>query len=96
MKTPSFPNLKSGLVALTITAAAFCLPSANAGEDVAIANLPPPVTLSILDRFPDARFTEAEAETENGVVKYEVEIKSGGKELQIDITADGRILKVEE
>lgn len=96
MKTSSFPTLKTGLLALIVAASALCLPDASAGDKVAIINLPPPVTLAILDRFPDARFIEAEAETEDGVVKYEVEIKSGGKKFEIEVAADGRILKIDD
>lgn len=96
MKTPFFHSLKAGLLALSLSAFALALPVAHAGEDVAIANLPPPVTLAILDRYPDARFVKAEAETENGVVKYEVEIKVAGKDLDIDVAADGRILKIDD
>jgi hypothetical protein len=96
MKTFPCSNVKVGILALAIAAIALCLPDARGGENVAIANLPPPVTLAILDRFPDARFIEAEAETEKGVVKYEVEIKTGGKELKIDVAADGRILKIDD
>ncbi|MEN3944149.1 hypothetical protein WJU23_22800 [Prosthecobacter sp. SYSU 5D2] len=96
MKTFPCSNVKVGILAIVLAAVAASLPDANAGEKVAIVNLPPPVTLAILDRFPDARFTEAEAETENGVVKYEVEIKSGGKDIDIEVAADGRILKIDD
>lgn len=96
MKTFPCSNVKVGILALALAAIALCLPDARAGEKVAIVNLPPPVTLAILDRFPDARFVEAEAETENGYVKYEIEIKSGGKDLDIEVAADGRILKIDD
>ncbi|TDU81296.1 hypothetical protein EI77_00599 [Prosthecobacter fusiformis] len=96
MNTAFIREIRAGLLALAIAACVLCLSPAHAGDDVKMENLPPAIPLAILDRFPDALFVKAEAETDDGKVKYEVEIKTQGKTLEVEILADGRILKVDD
>lgn len=66
---------------------------ATAGEKVAVANLPPPVISAILHHYPTARIVEAEWETEDGRGYYEVELEVNGKDIDLEISPEGRILK---
>jgi hypothetical protein len=64
-------------------------------ENVAIKDLPEAVVAAVLAKFPDAKLVEAEKETENGEIVYEVEIEDGDDEIEVEVTSDGEILEVE-
>ncbi|MBA2431165.1 MAG: hypothetical protein H0V56_03515 [Chthoniobacterales bacterium] len=61
-----------------------------------MAKLPEPVTKAIMERFPKAELIKAEKETDDGKVKYEVKIRTEGKEKEVDVSAEGVILKVDD
>ena len=65
-------------------------------EEVAIADLPEAVVDAIQERFPEGTMEEAERETEDGQVVYEVEVEDAdGTEYEVEVTEDGKILEVE-
>ena len=65
------------------------------GAKVAVKDLPQAVVDAVKAAYPTAVITEAEKETEDGKVEYTVEIKAGEKELDLEVSADGKSLKVE-
>ncbi len=62
-------------------------------EQIAPSSLPPAILARIQDQFPDAKITEAERVV---VTFYEIELKAAGKEHEIKILANGRVLEDEE
>jgi hypothetical protein len=64
-------------------------------ENVPINRLPSPVTAAIKNRYPKSELISAEKDLENGMVKYEVKVRSDGQNYDIDVTPSGKILKVE-
>jgi hypothetical protein len=64
-------------------------------ENVPINRLPSPVTAAIKNRFPKSELLSAEKDMDNGMVKYEVKIKSDGQNYDIDVTPSGKILKID-
>ena len=64
-------------------------------ENVPINQLPSPVTAAIKNRFPKSELLSAEKDLENGRVKYEVKVRSDGKNYDVDVTPSGKIIKVE-
>ena len=64
-------------------------------ENVPVNRLPSPVTAAIKNRFPKSELLSAEKDTENGMVKYEVKVRSDSKNYDVDVTPSGKILKVE-
>ena len=69
---------------------------AQAGEDVAIDKLPQPVLDATKRTFPDAQLQEAEREQEGGQLIYEVEVRVKGEKKELDITPEGKVMKVED
>jgi hypothetical protein len=64
-------------------------------ETVPINRLPSPVTAAIKNRFPKSQLLRAERDLDNGMVKYEVKVRSNGQIFDIDVTPGGRILKID-
>ncbi|MFQ6133455.1 MAG: PepSY domain-containing protein [Armatimonadota bacterium] len=61
-------------------------------ELVALADLPAAVKATILKEAGDGTITEIEVETENGQKVYEAEVVIDGKEVDIEVAADGKLL----
>jgi len=64
-------------------------------ETVPINQLPGPVSAAIKNRFPKSQILRAEKELDNGIVKYELKVRSNGQVYDIDVTSSGKIIKVE-
>ena len=64
-------------------------------EKVPINRLPSPVTAAIKNRFPKSELLSAEIDRENGKIKYEVKVRNEGQKYDVDVTPDGKILKIE-
>ena len=64
-------------------------------ENVPINRLPSPVTAAIKNRFPKSELLSAEIDRENGKVKYEVKVRSEGQRYDVDVTPDGKIIKID-
>ena len=87
-----------GLVLLGLPA----LPSLWAAEEkekdekIALDQVPAAVTKAAQDAVKGITLTEAEKETKDGVVYYELTGKVGEKEYEIKVGADGKVLAVKE
>ncbi len=68
------------------------------GEEIKPADLPPAVAEAAKKAHPNARIKEAKKKLkpDGTLSRYEVEFKSGGKELEMEIDASGNILKTKE
>jgi hypothetical protein len=64
-------------------------------ENVPISRLPSPVTAAIKNRFPKSELLSAEIDREDGKVKYEVKVRSEGQKYDVDVTPDGKIIKID-
>src|SRR5262249_18864229 len=47
-------------------------------------------------RFPQAKITSVEKETENGKVVYDIELTEKGRKYEMDIKEDGTVLEIEK
>jgi len=66
-------------------------------EEVDVKTLPDPVIQAILKAHPKAKIKEAEKlmKPDGTVTGYEVEIKVAGKELELELDVNGKIMKTE-
>ena len=66
-------------------------------EEIDVKTLPDPVLQAILKAHPKAKIKEAEKlmKPDGTVTGYEVEIKVAGKELELELDVNGKILKTE-
>jgi uncharacterized membrane protein YkoI len=58
--------------------------------------LPKKIKAAIQHRFPGAKVTSAERETEEGQVVYDIELKHKGRKYEMDIKKDGTIIEIEK
>lgn len=67
-------------------------------EAIDVKSLPEPVVQAIMKTHPKAKLKEAEKVTkpDGTIAGYEVEIKVGGKEFELELDASGTILKSEQ
>jgi hypothetical protein len=86
--------MKIKLVALLL-AMGILVSCAGREDNIPVGELPAVVKQAIDQRYPGAQYVSAERETENGVTSYEVEIIFEGRQLEIDVTADG-VVSVDE
>ena len=61
-------------------------------RDVTIDEVPAAVKATILKEAGDNEIEEIEEETKNGVTTYEAEWHEGGKEIEIKVAPDGKLL----
>jgi uncharacterized protein YpmB len=74
--------------------AALLIPAVSyAGQDVTIDQLPPAVRATVDKETSGGQITDIERDLEQGKVIYEVEFTSGGKEYELDIAEDGKLLE---
>lgn len=65
-------------------------------ESVPLSEVPAPVLNAAKAAVQDIVLTEAEVEEEDGRRVYELKGQAGGKEYEMDVTAEGKILDIEE
>lgn len=65
-------------------------------RDVAAGELPAAVAAAVLHRLPAARLLSAESGQEHGVQVYDVRAIVGGAKFDVAVSAEGRILEVEQ
>src|SRR5215218_103439 len=71
-------------------------PGARAEEEkIPLKDLPKAVLDAVMGRFPGAETTGAGKETEDGKTNFEVTLKEKGKNVDVTLTAEGRIVEVE-
>ena len=86
--------LAGGLLALGLTVA----PAARADDDqtMKLEELPAPVRATVQREVKQGAITDIEKDQENGNVVYEVEWTDAGKNWEIDVAPDGKLLKRHE
>jgi hypothetical protein len=80
-------------VTVTLQAALLIPAVSHAGQDVTIDQLPPAVRATVERETTGGQITDIERDHEQGKVIYEVEFTSGGKEYELDIAEDGKLLE---
>ena len=65
-------------------------------EKVALDKVPKAVMDAAKKRFPDAKFTDASKEDENGKTTYELTFKDGGKNVDVTLTPEGVLTLIEK
>ncbi len=71
------------------------LSSCNGTSKESQVKLPEKATQAVANAFPDGKIVGIEKEEEEGMEVYEVDIKTGDRTIEIDVTADGKILEQE-
>ncbi|MBE3133791.1 MAG: hypothetical protein IMZ55_09970 [Acidobacteria bacterium] len=84
-----------GLGALSAPAWAGCCGGKETEKKVTIDQVPAAVKDTIVKEAGGNTITEIEEETKDGVTTYEAEWKADGKEIEIKVAADGKLLKKE-
>jgi len=84
--------LSAATLALLVGAGA-CSPGE---EGVPPEQVPKAVIAAVKAKFPDAQPKKVEKETEEGQTVYEVELLTGEGEVELLVSADGKILKMEK
>ena len=65
-------------------------------QEIPLDKVPATAIKAAENALPGIRLTEAEIELEDGVEVYELEGERDGKQFEIEVTADGTILEIEE
>lgn len=82
------------LLTATVLQAAVLVPAlAYAGQDVTLEQLPATVRATVEKETQGGKVTDIEKDHERGQVIYEVEFTLDGKEWELDIAEDGKLLE---
>jgi uncharacterized protein YpmB len=73
----------------TLLASGLCL----AGQDITLDQLPAPVRATVARETTGAKINSIEQDEEQGQLIYEVEFTFNGKEYELDVSADGKLLE---
>ena len=65
------------------------------GNEIKASDLPEAVRATLEREAPGAEIEEIEMEEEGGKVVYEIEVEIDGKEMELEIAADGTLLEKE-
>jgi uncharacterized membrane protein YkoI len=65
-------------------------------KKIALDKAPQAVQDAIKARFPNAKVTRVEKETEDGKVVYDIELKHKNRKYEMDIQEDGTIIEIEK
>ena len=65
-------------------------------EAVSVKDLPQAVVDAVKAKYPDAEIEEAEKDVEDGSTVYDIEIILDGKEIEIEVTPEGKILEEDD
>lgn len=91
MKTSFKTLLAAGVLSFAALAGTTAL-----ADDIPVTALPPHIVEAIVARWPTAQFVKAEREKEDNGIRYEVEIKVNGEEVDVELAADGRIVEIND
>lgn len=69
--------------------------TALAGMKLQFQELPAAVQETVARETRGGQILEIEQEKEKGAVEYEIEYRTGDKEFELDVAADGRVLRHE-
>ena len=70
--------------------------SAWADKEIPLSEVPDVVMQAAMAAVDGIKFKEAEVEEEDGQTVYELEGKANGVEYEVEVSADGKVLEVEE
>ena len=84
--------LSTGMLALGLTVAPG-VANADDDETLKLTELPAPVRATVQREVKQGTITDIEKDQENGNVVYEVEFTDAGKNWEIDIAPDGKLLQ---
>jgi hypothetical protein len=84
------------LLALLAVPSAWAAEEKEQDEKVALDQAPAAVLKAAQDAVKGITLTEAERETKGAAVVYELKGNVGDKEYEVQVSADGKVLKVEE
>ncbi|MBT8098544.1 MAG: PepSY domain-containing protein [Gammaproteobacteria bacterium] len=70
--------------------------AAWADKEIPLSEVPDVVMQAALGAVDGIKFKEAEVEEEDGQTVYELEGKANGVEYEVEVSADGEVLEVEE
>jgi uncharacterized membrane protein YkoI len=62
-------------------------------EAIPVAELPQVVMAAVAAKYPKAKVLKAEKVTKGAVVTYDVEVRTGGRKVAVDVDASGRVIK---
>ncbi len=65
-------------------------------QEISLDKVPATAIQAAENALPGIRLTEAEIEFEDGVEVYELEGERNGKHYELEVTADGTIIEIEE
>jgi len=65
-------------------------------QKIKIEDVPPAVLKAVKEALPTGKITEAEIDMKDGKKIYSFDVQVGGKEYDVDVSEDGKILKQEE
>jgi uncharacterized membrane protein YkoI len=80
----------------------FSLAAVNVGawaedeEEIALDKVPQSVMQAVKDKFADAKIDSASKEEEDGKTTYEIELIHDGHEIDVTLSAAGKILEIEK
>jgi uncharacterized membrane protein YkoI len=83
------------LLYCSVSCASMCS-SAEDEREIPLSEVPAAARAAAEGAVPGIRLTEAEVEEEGGRLVYELEGVADGKEYEIEVTAEGEVLEVEE
>jgi hypothetical protein len=83
------------LLCCSVSCASLCSCSEDERE-IPLSDVPAAARAAAEGAVPGIRLTEAEVEEEQGHLVYELEGVLDGKEYEIEVTAEGEVLEVEE
>ena len=63
-------------------------------KEIKAADLPAAVCAAAVKTFPNGKIKEADCKTKSGRIVYEVEVKDGGVERIVSVSADGTVLGI--
>jgi len=83
------------VLALAVAGSALCAEKKQ-DEKIPLADVPAAVKDAAVKAVDGLTLTEAEKEVKNGAVVYELKGTASGKEYEVKVSADGKVLKTEE
>lgn len=69
---------------------------AGVEKEIPVSEIPEAVLQAAQEALPGVMFTEAEMEESKGVITYELEGLKGDYEYEIELTADGKVIEIEQ
>jgi uncharacterized protein YpmB len=83
----------SWIVLIALVVVGIGWPTGSQADEVSIDQVPPAVRATIERETRGGRIKEIERERKNGRIVYEVEFVRDGKEREIHVDSDGKVLK---